>query len=82
MSTASCHSAITYIDGPKGVLLHRGYRIEEICKNSNFVELSFLLLYGDLPSKQDLDSHRDQLIHHTLVHEKLIQVQCFVYLFF
>merc|ERR1712176_714723 len=47
MSTSSCHSTITYIDGPGGRLLHRGYEIQELCEKSDFVDLSFLLLYGE-----------------------------------
>eukprot|EP01084_Bolivina_argentea_P002548 4711_1 len=73
VSTASCHSAITFIDGPKGILLHRGYRIEEICANSDIEELSFLLLYGELPTKEDLKYHVDQINSHTMVHEKMIE---------
>ena len=74
VSTASCHSTITFIDGPKGILLHRGYRIEDLCNNSDFEELSFLLLYGELPNQADKKYHVQQIKSHTLVHEKLNSV--------
>merc|ERR1719383_1294603 len=72
-STASCHSAITYIDGGKGELLHRGYHITDLCEHSSHVELMYLLLYGELPTKQQLEDHEWHVTYHTLVHEKLIQ---------
>jgi len=72
-STASCHSAITYIDGGKGELLHRGYHITDICENSSHVELMYLLLYGELPTKQELEDHEWHVTYHTLVHERLIE---------
>jgi len=72
-STASCHSAITYIDGRKGELLHRGYHIMDLCEHSNHVELIYLLLYGELPTKQQLEDHTHHITYHTLVHEKLIE---------
>lgn len=72
-STASCHSAITYIDGGKGELLHRGYHIMDLCENSNHVELMYVLLYGELPVKQQLEDHTYNITTHTLVHEKLIE---------
>merc|ERR550517_1267341 len=72
-STASCHSAITYIDGPKGELMHRGYHIMDLCEHSNHVELIYLLLYGELPTKQQLEDHTHHITYHTLVHEKLIE---------
>jgi len=72
-STASCHSAITYIDGGKGELLHRGYHIMDLCEHSNHVELMYLLLYGELPTNQQLEDHQYHITYHTLVHEKLIE---------
>ncbi|MFT3965732.1 MAG: citrate/2-methylcitrate synthase, partial [Sphingobium sp.] len=54
-STASCHSAITYIDGDEGVLLHRGYPIDQLAEQSSFMEVSFLLLHCELPSAAELD---------------------------
>jgi hypothetical protein len=54
-STASCESAITYIDGEKGILLHRGYPIDQLAEHSSFMEVTYLLLHGELPRKQELD---------------------------
>src|SRR4029453_18899749 len=54
-STASCQSAITYIDGEKGILLHRGYPIDQLAEQSTFMEVSYLLLHGELPKKDELD---------------------------
>jgi citrate synthase len=59
VNTASCKSAITYIDGDAGILRYRGYPIEDLAKNSTFVETSYLLMYGELPNKQQLDSFTD-----------------------
>src|SRR5262249_40325210 len=70
-STASCESKITYIDGDKGVLLYRGYPIEDLAEHGDFLETCYLLLYGELPTaaqKKDFD-HR--VIHHTMVHEQM-----------
>src|SRR5512146_2487803 len=53
-STASCESAITYIDGEKGILLYRGYPIEQLAENSTFMEVAYLLLHGDLPKRETL----------------------------
>src|SRR3954451_3931769 len=54
-STASCKSAITYIDGEAGILLHRGYPIDQLAEQSTFMEVAYLLLHGELPNKQELD---------------------------
>ncbi len=70
-STASCESQLTYIDGDKGVLLHRGYAIEELAEHSSFMEVSYLLLNGELPSKTELDSFSTTICRHTMVHEQL-----------
>jgi len=72
-STASCHSAITYINGKKGELLHRGYHIMDLCENSNHVELIYLLLYGELPNRQELQDHSYHISYNTIVHQKLIE---------
>jgi citrate synthase len=71
VSTASCESKITYIDGGKGVLLHRGYPIEQLAENSDFLETSFLLLHGELPTKEEKAKFVDTITHHTMVHEQL-----------
>ncbi len=71
MSTAACESKITYIDGEKGVLLHRGYLIKELCEHSNFLEVAFLLLYGELPTKAQAKQFNTDINLHTMVHEQL-----------
>jgi len=70
-STASCDSKITYIDGEKGILLHRGYPIEELAEKSTFLEVAALLMEGELPSKEAYEAFRDNIIYHTMVHEQL-----------
>ena len=72
VSTASCESAITYIDGDNGVLLHRGYPIEQLAEHSDYLELCFLLLNGDLPSAKEKASFEHTISHHTMVHEQLV----------
>ncbi|MBL4763080.1 MAG: citrate synthase [Gammaproteobacteria bacterium] len=71
MSTGSCHSAITYIDGDQGVLLYRGYPIEELAQNSNYLEVCYLLLHGELPTKEEFSGFSNNIIEHTMVHEGL-----------
>jgi len=70
-STASCESALTYIDGDEGVLLHRGYPIGQLAEESNFMEVSYLLLNGELPSKQELADFSYTISRHTMLHEQL-----------
>ncbi len=70
-STASCESKITFIDGEKGVLLHRGYPIEELADNSTFLEVAYLLMEGELPTKEKFDQFSDNITFHTMVHEQL-----------
>ncbi|MFM9978025.1 MAG: citrate synthase [Sphingomonadaceae bacterium] len=70
-STASCDSAITYIDGDAGVLLHRGYPIEQLAEHSSFMEVSYLLLNGDLPDKATLDKFTTTITRHTMVHDQM-----------
>ncbi len=71
MSTASCDSTITYIDGDRGILLHRGYPIEELAAQASFIEVCYLLLYGKLPDASELAAFEHSITHHTMVHEKL-----------
>jgi len=71
MSTASCRSAVTFIDGDKGVLLYRGYPIEQLAKNSNFLEVAYLLINGDLPSQSEFSEFEDEITHHTMMRETL-----------
>ena len=68
-ATASCKSAITYIDGDAGVLLYRGYPIEQLAKNSNFLEVSYLLMHGELPDKTAFSDFEHEVTHHTMMHE-------------
>jgi len=70
-STGSCESKITYIDGEEGVLLHRGYPIEELAEQSTFLEVCYLLLNGELPSKTDYEEFDNIITNHTMVHEQL-----------
>jgi citrate synthase len=70
-STASCDSAITYIDGDEGVLLHRGYPIGQLAEQSSFMEVSYLLLNGELPSAAELADFSRTITRHTMVHEQL-----------
>ena len=70
-STASCESQITYIDGDEGVLLHGGYSIEELAQDSNFMEVSYLLLNGELPSAAELEDFSYTISRHTMLHEQL-----------
>ncbi|HRK97256.1 MAG: citrate synthase [Alphaproteobacteria bacterium] len=70
-STASCKSRITFIDGDKGQLLHRGYDISDLAGKSNFMEVAYLLLYGDLPNREQYEAFRKNITYHTMVHEQL-----------
>ena len=72
-STASCSSEITYIDGEKGILLHRGYEIEELAENSDYPEVCYLLLNGDLPNKKEKDKFIQTLTNHTMLHEQILR---------
>ncbi|HVY96433.1 MAG TPA: citrate synthase [Solirubrobacterales bacterium] len=72
-NTASCRSAITYIDGAAGILEHRGYSIEQLCERSSFLETAYLLIFGELPTKPQLDRWVFDITHHTFVHEDLKQ---------
>lgn len=71
MSTGSCRSKITYLDGEKGILLYRGYPIEQIAEKSSFIETSYLLIYGELPTSEQLDDFQYHLVHHSMVHESI-----------
>ncbi|MES9987092.1 MAG: citrate synthase [Candidatus Thiodiazotropha endolucinida] len=71
MSTASCQSSITYIDGEAGVLEYRGYPIEQLAKEADYLEVVFLLLYGELPNRTQLHEFDDIITHHTMLNERL-----------
>ena len=70
-STASCQSNLTYIDGDEGVLLHRGYTIGDLAENSSFMEVAYLLLNGELPSSDEMDTFNGTITRHTMLHEQL-----------
>ncbi|HEX4096914.1 MAG TPA: citrate/2-methylcitrate synthase, partial [Caulobacteraceae bacterium] len=67
-STASCESKITFIDGDKGILLHRGYPIDELAKKSSFLEVAYLLLYGELPTASQYADFERNITYHTMLH--------------
>ena len=70
-NTASCRSAITYIDGEAGILQHRGYPIEELCAKSSYLEVAYLLIFGELPTERQLERWVYDVTHHTFVHEDM-----------
>ena len=71
MNTASCTSRITYIDGDRGILLYRGYPIEQLAEHSNFLETAYLLIHGELPTKDELTRWTHEVTYHTFVHENV-----------
>ncbi len=71
MNTASCRSAITYIDGEAGILQHRGYPIEQLCEHSSYLEVAYLLINGRLPNAVELQGWIDEITIHTFVHENV-----------
>jgi len=72
-STASCKSAITFIDGDKGVLLYRGYPVEQLAAKSNFIEVCYLLLYGELPTADQLSKFDHDIRYHTMINESMLR---------
>jgi citrate synthase len=70
-STASCESKITYIDGDKGILLYRGYPIDQLAEHCTFLETAYLLLYGELPTAEQYEAFKDRITRHTMVHEQM-----------
>jgi citrate synthase len=73
MATASCESEITYIDGAKGILLHRGYPIDQLANNADYLEVCYILLHGDKPSQAEYDEFVALIKNHTMVHDQLFQ---------
>ena len=71
-STASCDSTITFIDGAKGELLHRGYPIDQLASKSHYLEVCYLLLYGELPSPAELEDFESRVTNHTMIHEQMM----------
>jgi citrate synthase len=74
LSTASCSSSITFIDGDAGILLYRGYPIEQLAETCDFLEVCYLLQYGELPNRKQKDEFVDIVTHHTMVHEQLARL--------
>ncbi|WP_422410733.1 MULTISPECIES: citrate synthase [unclassified Endozoicomonas] len=74
VSTASCESKITYIDGEKGVLLHRGYPIEQLAEHSDYLETCYLLIYGELPNSKEKKHFEDTIMRHTMIHEQMVDL--------
>src|SRR5215203_928171 len=70
-NTASCRSAVTYIDGEKGILQHRGIPIEQLCEHSTYLEVAYLLIYGHLPTEDEYNKWVYEITHHTYVHENI-----------
>ncbi len=70
-NTASCRSSVCYIDGEAGILEYRGYPIEQLCEKSTYLEVAYLLIYGELPTQQQLDEWIFEITHHTYVHENI-----------
>ncbi|MEL6323387.1 MAG: citrate synthase, partial [Pseudomonadota bacterium] len=70
-STGSCESQITYIDGEQGMLLHRGYPIDQLAEQSGFLEVAYLLLYGELPTQAEFSDFRSSITHHTMIHTQM-----------
>jgi len=70
-STAACDSEITYIDGDEGILLHRGYPIDQLAEKSHFLEVCYLLLYGELPTAEQLEDFENRVTSHTMIHEQM-----------
>src|SRR5713226_8896244 len=71
LNTANCRSAITYIDGEKSVLLYRGYPIEQLAENSDFLETAYLILFGELPTAAQQQAWTHQITRHTMLHENI-----------
>src|ERR1039457_255936 len=71
MNTASCQSAVTYLDGEKGILRYRGYPIEQLAEHCTFLEVAYLLLKGELPTKDELEAWNARIMRHTMIHENL-----------
>ena len=69
--TGSCKSSITFIDGEEGILLHRGYPIDQLAEKSSYLEVCYLLLYGELPDKTEFSAFSDTIKKHTMVHENI-----------
>ena len=74
MNTAACSSSITYVDGEKSILRYRGYPIEELAEKSTFLECAYLLIYGELPTTDQLEHWTNRIMRHTFIHENLVRI--------
>lgn len=74
MNTISCTSKISYIDGDKGILEYRGYPIEQLAEHSSFLEVAFLVIYGELPTAKQLASWEQKIMKHTFMHQDVNQM--------
>src|SRR6202011_3831209 len=74
MATAACRSAITFIDGERGILEYRGYPIEQLAEKSTYLEVAYLLVHGELPNQKQLDDWTHEVTIHTFVHENIKEV--------
>src|SRR5687768_3968837 len=74
MNTASVRSAITYIDGDKGILQYRGYPIQDLAEKSTYLEVAYLLLFGHLPTRAELEHWEERVMHHTYIHESMTRL--------
>jgi citrate synthase len=72
-NSGACESAITFVDGEKGILRYRGYSIEDLCENSSFLEVAYLLIFGELPNREERNSFVGDVTRHSLIHENLRQ---------
>ena len=72
VATGSCASDITFIDGEKGVLMYRGYPVEQLAEHSNFIEVAYLLLYGELPTADELEAFNTSIGRHTMLNEGML----------
>ena len=73
-NTASCNSEITFVDGNKGILMYRGYPIEQLAEHSTFLEVAYLLIYGELPNREMFENWEERVMHHTYIHENLAKL--------
>src|SRR5690606_2000054 len=73
-NTGSTQSAITYLNGEEGILRYRGYRIEDLSEKASFLDVAYLLIYGELPSDDEIKNFKENITHHTLVHEDIKKI--------
>ena len=73
-STASCESKITYIDGDEGILLHRGFPIDQLATEASYLEVCYILLYGEAPTQEQYDTFKNTVTRHTMIHEQITRM--------